>query len=58
MLTEEVGASVPWWAGERNAKTLAVIRTELDDAAFVEAWEQGRALTLDEAVALALGSAD
>jgi hypothetical protein len=47
---------VPWWAGERNAKTLAIIRTQLDEAAFSEAWEQGRALTLDEAVALALDS--
>jgi non-specific serine/threonine protein kinase len=55
-LTEKLGASVPWWAGERNAKTLAIIRAQLDEAAFSEAWEQGRALTLDEAVALALDS--
>jgi predicted ATPase/class 3 adenylate cyclase len=55
-LTEKLGASVSWWAGERNAKTLAIIRAQLDEAALSEAWEQGRALTVDEAVALALDS--
>ena len=29
------------------------VRTQLDQAAFAEAWEQGQALTVDEAVALA-----
>ena len=43
---------------ELNEETLTTIRTQLDDAAFAEAWEQGRALTLDEAVALALDSPD
>ena len=32
--------------------------TQLDEAAFAEAWEQGQALTADEAVALALDSLD
>jgi predicted ATPase/DNA-binding SARP family transcriptional activator len=35
-------------------KTLTAIRDQLDEAAFADAWEQGRALTADEAVALAL----
>jgi len=39
-----------------NEETLTAIRTQLDEAAFAEAWEQGRALTTDEAVALALNS--
>ena len=30
------------------------IRTRLDQAAFAEAWEQGRTLTIGEAVTLAL----
>jgi len=30
------------------------IRSKLDETAFAEAWEQGRDLTVDEAVALAL----
>ena len=55
VLREEIGG-VPSWVGELNEKTLATIRAQLDDAAFAEAWDQGRALTLDEAVALALDS--
>jgi len=31
-------------------------RKHLDETAFTEAWEQGWALTVDEAVALALAS--
>ena len=34
------------------------IRAQLDEADFAEAWEQGRALTADEAVALALDALD
>jgi len=34
-----------------------MIRAKLDDARFDEAWKEGRALTLDEAVALALDEA-
>ena len=47
---------MPPWAAKINEETLTTIRTQLDEAAFAEAWEQGRALTLDEAVALALES--
>jgi predicted ATPase len=57
-LMQQVGASVPFWAGERNERTLASIRTQLDAAALAEAWKQGRKLTVDEAVALALDSLD
>jgi hypothetical protein len=39
---------------EMNETTLAAIRAQLDDAAFAEAWEQGRKLTVGEAVTLAL----
>jgi predicted ATPase/class 3 adenylate cyclase len=55
-LTEQVGSSGPLWAGERNEKTLANIHTQLDEAAVAEALEEGRKLTVDEAVALALDS--
>jgi hypothetical protein len=37
-----------------NETTLAAIRAQLDDAAIAEAWEQGRKLTVGEAVTLAL----
>jgi hypothetical protein len=42
------------WATNDDAATLARIRTQLDDTAFVEAWEQGRNMSVDDAVALAL----
>ena len=55
-LYEETGRNVASWTAKRNEETLTIARSELDDAAFAEAWEQGHALTLDEAVALALDS--
>jgi predicted ATPase len=54
-LTEEIGG-VPSWVAELNHKTLKTIHTELDETALAQAWEQGRALSVDEAVALALES--
>ena len=50
---EEIGARPPWLA-KINTQTLTAIRTQLDESAFAEAWEQGEKLTPDEAVALAL----
>jgi len=43
---------------KRNEETLAIVQSELDEALFAEAWEQGRTLTADEAVTLALDSID
>jgi predicted ATPase len=54
---EEIGANV-LWVSRMNERTLATIRTQLDEAAFADAWEQGRALRLDEATALALEALD
>jgi predicted ATPase len=52
-LMEKIGAGPPWYARIcRNA--LAVIRAQLNEPAFAEAWDQGRPLTADEAVSLAL----
>jgi predicted ATPase len=53
-LYEQMGASPMGWLKRGNDEALALIRARLDDAAFLEAWEQGRKLTADEAVALAL----
>ncbi|MDQ2941588.1 MAG: adenylate/guanylate cyclase domain-containing protein [Chloroflexota bacterium] len=53
-LTEQVGAEVPWWAARRNAETLALLHSALDDAALNGELEAGRRMTLEEAVALAL----
>ena len=51
---EESRAREPW-VDTMNSDTLSVIRAQLDEAAFADAWEQGRKLTTDKAVALALG---
>jgi predicted ATPase/class 3 adenylate cyclase len=52
------GIRVPLYQEERNAATLELIRDELDEPAFTEAWEAGANLSLDGAVALALGELD
>jgi predicted ATPase/class 3 adenylate cyclase len=52
-LYEEMGASPMGWLRRGNDEALALIRAELDEAAFAEAWQQGRKLTADEAVAFA-----
>jgi predicted ATPase/class 3 adenylate cyclase len=54
-LRESIGGGEAWVA-RMNEETLATIRTQLEEAALAEAWEQGQALTIDEAVALALES--
>jgi hypothetical protein len=41
---------------ELSEETLTTIRARLDEAALAEAWEQGRTLTIGEAVTLALAS--
>ena len=43
------------WAVERNDETLGLIRSALGTEATDRALEAGRVLTLDRAVALALG---
>jgi predicted ATPase/class 3 adenylate cyclase len=57
-LHEELGMLVPLYQEKRNEETLHIFQEELDEAAFEKAWEDGRKLTLDEAVALALRGAD
>jgi hypothetical protein len=52
-LGDEVGTRRAY-VEELSEETLTTIRMRLDEAAFVEAWEQGRALTIGEAVTLAL----
>ena len=39
-----------------NKETLAIAQAELDEAAFTAAWQKGRTLTADAAVALALAA--
>ena len=51
----EIGAMPPHIAKIRD-QTLVAIRPQLDEVTFNRAWEEGQALTADEAVALALDS--
>jgi tetratricopeptide (TPR) repeat protein len=55
-LHEEIGMGVLPHLVAENEITLAAIDGVLDEAAFAEAWEEGRSLTADEAVALAFDS--
>lgn len=54
-LGNEIGGGEAWVA-RMNDEALATIRAQLDEAAFATAWEQGRRMTADEAVALALAA--
>jgi hypothetical protein len=51
---EELGVAVEWWVAQINEETLGLVRPQLDDAAFEQASEEGRLLTVDEAADLAL----
>jgi predicted ATPase len=55
-LNEQTGAAEESFVADLNEGTLVIIQSQLDEVAFAEAWEQGRTLTLDDAVALALDS--
>jgi hypothetical protein len=57
-LRDEIGFTLESWMTVETDEALAAVHAQLDDTAFAEAWEQGRALTIDEAVALALDSAE
>jgi predicted ATPase len=52
-LSKEVGIGEAWVAADRE-EALGLVRAQLDDATFAEAWEDGARLTLDEAIDLAL----
>ena len=55
-LREQIGSTSTPNVAKRNEKTLAELRRRLGEKELAEAWDQGRALTIDEAVALALDS--
>src|SRR5207244_8746970 len=46
------------WLATITDQALSAIRTQLDESALADAWEQGRTLTVDEGVVLALESLD
>ncbi len=54
-LREEIGAPLPPNERPRYDRRVAVVRAALrDDAAFDRAWQEGRNLTIEQAIALAL----
>jgi predicted ATPase/class 3 adenylate cyclase len=53
-LSEQIGAGEEPFVKDLNEETLGIIRSQLDEAAFAEAWVAGAQMTVDEAVALAL----
>jgi tetratricopeptide (TPR) repeat protein len=57
-LHDEIGVPVALYEKKRNDETLGRSRAELDQETFAEAWRHGERLTLDEAVASALGAPD
>ena len=54
-LHEEHALTIPLYQRQRNEELLALLHERLDETEFAEAWAEGAALTLEEAVALALG---
>jgi hypothetical protein len=55
-LLQEAGLARPGWSAKARDETLDAVHSQLNEAAFAEAWEAGGSLTQDEAVALALES--
>lgn len=55
-LHHEIGAAIAPWVATDAEQTRSAIRDRLEAAAFEEAMEQGKSLTTDEAVELALNA--
>jgi hypothetical protein len=49
-----LGANVRPYVAKRNETTLSILRSQLGEAALADAWAIGQALTVDEAIELAL----
>ena len=54
-LRDEIGFALESWMTKETEEARAAVRAQLDEEAFAEAWEAGTKLSLDEAIALALG---
>jgi len=55
---EDAGLQVLPYLTEENARTLTRIHEQLDKAAFEQAWERGKRLTVEDAAGLALDALD
>jgi len=54
-MREDIGIPLPASERLRHESRLAVTRAECDEGVWQSAWEEGRAMSLEEAVAYALG---
>jgi predicted ATPase/DNA-binding SARP family transcriptional activator/DNA-binding CsgD family transcriptional regulator len=57
-IREEIGAPLPPGHRSLHATYLTAARSQLDDAAFAEAWATGKAITQEAAIEYALGAAE
>ena len=53
-MREAIGADLPPIDIHSYERLLAALRRELDQAAVAQAWNEGRAMRLDQAIAYAL----
>jgi predicted ATPase len=57
-MREELGLTHPAWVHAIEDEAMTRTRSQLDEEAFAEAWGRGRTMTVDEAVAIAVGPLD
>jgi non-specific serine/threonine protein kinase len=55
ILREKINSPMPTYEHNKYERNVAEARLALGEEAFSAAWERGRAMTMDEAVALAIG---
>jgi len=55
VMREKIGDPRPFFDQNYVERDLAVIHTKLNETEFAKLWEEGRAMTVEQAVALALG---
>jgi hypothetical protein len=53
-LRERLGASLPPVARTAHDLTVAIVRASLDEQAFASAWEDGAAMSMEQALAYGL----
>ena len=57
-LHEGAALSVPLYQKRRRDEIIEIVREQLDEAELADAWERGKELSVDDAVALALDALD
>jgi hypothetical protein len=57
-IRNEIGAPLPPGHRTLHGTYLTAARSQLDDAAFAEAWATGKAISQDAAIEYALGTAE